>query len=83
MQAISLLIIAVGNFIVIIVAEGHSGLSQVIFLLIAFIVREHHLISLQKNEFFLFAGIIGIATLVFAFIGVRYQYVSNDSKVER
>ena len=32
----------------------------------------------QTNEYFLFAGLIGIAAILFILLAVRYQYVNES-----
>jgi hypothetical protein len=83
-QAAWLLTVAFGNLVVIIVAEGSlfndrvRGLdvaSASIFQHAYILVVPDNFVSMQAIEFFFFAGLIFVVTIIFAIMSFFYKYV--------
>lgn len=80
-QAVWLLTVASGNFIVLIIAESSAFTNQVcVILALLCTCQVFDIACFQALEFFFFAILIGAVTILFAIMAFFYKYVTLSDK---
>lgn len=73
-----LLTVSVGNIIVLIIAEAKFVPNQARNREVLVYIQILIAILFQADEYFLFAGLIFAATIIFVILAVRYDYVDEN-----